>query len=428
MRRFYRMLPVPWNVVPQPVGKKQQEIMKMIQMTVKSSDHFTGETETGTYLEWRILVINRIHSKPLSISDKIHLLGSVVKQNDDNLRQIFRTGVHTPKTYRRIIRSLEGHYGGKERTYTYLMYQMLSMSKFSLKDLRSLSIARGKVDRFIEHVGVHQVGGARHEENRTLMSLFMSSVLTEKQVRKYREETQEEGIEESEVYSLQTLADWLAWKEEILEWTKMHYNPMVMGVHKPKMKTYGTSSHRVLFSKGAEASKVTTCAAQALNSPRSKTVDRPQKAKPSRVSLITSERNQETSEEEERESSGESEEENDASSEDTSSEGEDEDESVDEDVAKSEAALAAQEVRLPLCGYCKTSRHKLHTCEDFLKLTVKERKKYVEKEKRCTNCLSPAHKPRKCNSSFKCKHCDGKHHSVLCFKTHGESPSNKTPG
>ena len=428
MRRFYKMLPVPWNVVPKPVGKKQQEIVKMIQMTVKSTDHFTGETETGTYLEWRILVINRIHSKPLSISDKIHLLGSVVKQSDDNLRQIFRTGVHTPKTYRRIIKSLEGHYGGKERTYTYLMYQMLSMSKFSLKDLRSLSIARGKVDRFIEHVGVHQVGGARLEENRTLMSLFMSSVLTEKQVRKYREETQEEGIEESEVYSLQTLADWLAWKEENLEWVKMHYNPMVMGVHKPKMKTYGTSSHRVLFSKGAEASKVTTCATQALNSPRSKTVDRPQKAKPSRVSLITSERDQETSEEEEKESSEESEEENEASSEDTSSEEEDEDESVGEDVAKSEAALAAQEVRLPLCSYCKTSRHKLHTCEDFLKLTVKERKKYVEKEKRCTNCLSPAHKPRKCNSSFKCKHCDGKHHSVLCFKTHGESPSDKTPG
>ena len=429
MRRFYKMLPVPWNVVPQPVGKKQQELMKMIQMTVKSTDHFTGETETGTYLEWRILVINRIHSKPLSISDKIHLLGSVVKQNDDNLRQIFRTGVHTPKTYRRIIRSLEGHYGGKERTYTYLMYQMLSMSKFSLKDLRSLSIARGKVDRFIEHVNVHQGGGARHEENRTLMSLFMSSVLSEKQVRKYREETQEEGIEESEVYSLQTLADWLAWKEENLEWVKMNYNPMVMGVHKPKMKTYGTSSHRVLFSRGAEAGKVTTCAAQTINSPRSRTVDKPQGAKSSRVSLITSEKNQESSEEEEKESSEESEEEGDVSSEDTSSSGEeDEDESVGEGAAKSETALAAQEVRLPLCGYCKASRHKLHTCEEFLKLTVKERKKYVEKEKRCTNCLSPTHKPRKCNSSFKCKHCEGKHHSVLCFKTHGESPSNKTPG
>ena len=428
MRKFYKTLPVPWNVVPQPVGKKQQEIIKMIQMTVKSNDHFTGETETGTYLEWRTLVINRIHSKPLSISDKIHLLGSVVKQNDENLRQIFRTGVHTPRTYRRIIKSLEGHYGGKERTYTYLMHQMLSMNKFSLKDLRSLSIARGKVEKFIEHVGVHQVGGTRHEENRTLMSLFMSSVLTEKQVRKYREETQEEGIEESEVYSLQTLADWLVWKEEILEWTKMHYNPMVMGVHKPKMKAYGTSSHKVLFSKGAEASKVTTCVAQSLNSPRSKTVDRPQKTKPSRVSLITSEKNQEISEEEEEESSDESEEENDAPSEDASSEEEDEDESVGEDAAKSETTLAAQDVRLPTCSYCKTSRHKLHTCEEFLELTVKERHKFVDKEKRCTNCLSPKHKSRKCNSSFKCKHCDGKHHSVLCFKTHGEPPSNKTPG
>merc|ERR1712115_500054 len=145
-------------------------------------------------------------------------------------------------------------------------------------------------------------------------------------------------------------------------------------------------------------------------------------AKSSRVSLITSEKNRESTEEEEKESSEESEEEGDVSSEDTSSSGEeDEDESVGEDVVNSEAALAAQEVRLPLCGYCKASRHKLHTCEEFLKLTVKERKKYVEKEKRCTNCLSPTHKPRKCNSSFKCKHCEGKHHSVLCFKTHGET-------
>ena len=119
MKRFYKRLPVPWNVVPQPVGKKQ-EITKMIQMTIKPEDYFTGETESGTYLEWRILVINRIHSKPLSITDKIHLLGSTVKQSDENLRQIFKTGVHNPRTYQRIIRSLEGHYGGKERTYAYL--------------------------------------------------------------------------------------------------------------------------------------------------------------------------------------------------------------------------------------------------------------------------------------------------------------------
>ena len=419
MKRFYKRLPVPWNVVPQPVGKKQ-EITKMIQMTIRPEDHFTGETESGTYLEWRILVINRIHSKPLSITDKIHLLGSTVKQSDENLRQIFKTGVHNPRTYQRIIRSLEGHYGGKERTYAYLRYQMLSMSRFSLKDLRNVSIARAKVEKFIEHVGVHQVGGAQTEENRTLLSIFLSSVLTESQVLKYRTETQEMGIGDGQIFSLQTLADWLGWKEENLEWTKMNYNPMVMGIHrKSKTKEPAPSTHKVLLSGECGASRATTCAAQGFSPSNSKgkASAKPQKAKNSRVALVANDKSGETTEEEEKDSHGESDDKSEDPSDGDDSGKESGNEQDEEGETDGDVALAAAaDVRLPMCSYCKTSRHKLHTCEEFLKLTVKERYKYVEKDKRCANCLSPKHKSKKCNSTFKCRHCDGKHHSTLCFK------------
>ena len=415
MRRFYQRLPVPWNVVPQPTGRKQDN-QKMIQMTIKSKDHFTGEMENGTYLEWRTVAINRIHSKPFTIMDKIHLLSSIVKQDDDeNLRVIFRTGVHSPRVYRNIIRSLEGHYGGKERTYTYLRNQMLRMSRFSLNNLRSLSIARAKVDKFIEHISVHQVGEDRPQENRTLLGLFLSNVLTFEQVRKYREDGVSMGVGAEETYSLETLAQWLRFHEDILEWSGMNYNPTVMGVHRLKKKE-SSSSHKVLMAEGATSRA-------SRNAGASKST--PQKTKTSRVTLVTNNKQEETSEEEEDEETPEGTEEEDET---PSEDAEEEEEYVtgEEDEPVDEVALAASEARLPICSFCKNIRHRLHVCEEFLKLPIKERAKFVNDDKRCANCLSPSHKTKKCSSTYKCKECgSAKHHTVTCFKTLKNSPENK---
>ena len=414
MKRFYRSLPAPWCVEPKTTGKKH-DIFKNIQMTIKTSDYFDGDTEDGSYLDWRSTVINRIHTTALSITDKIQQMGSTIKRGDENLRQIFRVGVYTPEVYKRILKSLEDHYGGKARTYTYLRNQMLRMEKFSLNNLKDLTRTRAKVDKFIEHVGVHQLNDYSPEENRTLLDMFMSNVLTEKQVLKFRRTGVDHAIGGENMYCLQSLAKWLRWEEKLLIWTKMNYNPTLLGISKQKVKDQKRASQKTLLTDGKQATTCTT---------KDKIPLKSNQAGPKRVTLITSEAQEGVTSDSEESCEDES------GHESSSSNGYSElDESGNEEnaenVEEGASALVTAEVRLPMCDYCKKGRHKLHACEEFQELHVRERRKLCEKEKRCANCLSPKHKTKKCVSSFRCKHCDKKHHSLLCFKTHGDKPPDK---
>lgn len=74
------------------------------------------------------------------------------------------------------------------------------------------------------------------------------------------------------------------------------------------------------------------------------------------------------------------------------------------------------------CSLCK-EQHRLHKCPVFLGYDVERRFKYVKDKRGCTNCLSFSHSANNCNSSFTCRECDGKHHTIL---HRSKSTSTKT--
>ena len=72
------------------------------------------------------------------------------------------------------------------------------------------------------------------------------------------------------------------------------------------------------------------------------------------------------------------------------------------------------------CPMCKSKDHNtLARCGEFLKLDSAGRYSAVRNNSVCYNCLSAGHQVSKCNSSFTCKYCKKKHHTLL----HRESTS-----
>lgn len=65
-----------------------------------------------------------------------------------------------------------------------------------------------------------------------------------------------------------------------------------------------------------------------------------------------------------------------------------------------------------VCPLCKKT-HRLHQCEQFLKMNVKTRYETVRKLSVCNNCLSSNHYKNQCTSTYRCRHCKQNHHSLL---------------
>lgn len=63
------------------------------------------------------------------------------------------------------------------------------------------------------------------------------------------------------------------------------------------------------------------------------------------------------------------------------------------------------------CKYCNKG-HTVNKCEEFLTLSVEDRKREVLKKKLCINCLNLGHIAQDCRSS-KCKKCSGRHNTLL---------------
>lgn len=63
------------------------------------------------------------------------------------------------------------------------------------------------------------------------------------------------------------------------------------------------------------------------------------------------------------------------------------------------------------CLYCADT-HSTFACTAFEKLPTQERLDWVRSEKKCVNCFGQ-HKAQECKSKFRCKHCNGKHNTLL---------------
>ncbi|XP_063900416.1 uncharacterized protein LOC135119984 [Zophobas morio] len=73
----------------------------------------------------------------------------------------------------------------------------------------------------------------------------------------------------------------------------------------------------------------------------------------------------------------------------------------------------------PTCPLCQSS-HSLSRCEEFLAQGIQQKYDTIKSLKRCFNCLGN-HFLTSCASTNTCKHCNGKHHTLL----HAEKDSTK---
>lgn len=73
------------------------------------------------------------------------------------------------------------------------------------------------------------------------------------------------------------------------------------------------------------------------------------------------------------------------------------------------------------CCYCKDSHYLFH-CSSFLSLSAKDKRAFVHKANRCFNCLG-SHYRNKCQSSSRCRTCNGSHHSLLHLEEKSTAPS-----
>ena len=401
MEHFYRSLPRPWNIIPKTKGKKA-EILKTIQMSIPETMLFAGKTKDGSYFDWRIQVLETIHRQALSVSDKILQLKRSVRLDKDMLRNIFSSTIFTATAYKNIIESLENTYGGDMRAHAFLRDRMFSGAKVDLDDLHGVSLVRTKIERYLEFVQAHRI--QKIGDNLTILEMVLSNVFMKHQVLEFRKECMQ--LQYDDVHNLRTLANWLRYKETLLQWTERNWNPNLMGA-KRAMKA---STHKTTLVESIEGESSPTVLVAGTNS---KSASHSKEKQDKRSTLLTApESLGVATSSEESGPEGENQEETDSL--DTLSDREHgfEDEVVTDD---ENTCLTVMGVKLPSCTFCSEGRHLLNKCEKFLKISVKDRFRFIQKEKRCANCLSPKHKTKECTSTYRCLTCGLNHHTLLHF-------------
>jgi len=73
------------------------------------------------------------------------------------------------------------------------------------------------------------------------------------------------------------------------------------------------------------------------------------------------------------------------------------------------------------CSICQEQHH-LHRCPVFVKYDVARRNKHIREKKLCLNCLGSGHLSSNCKSSYTCRECRGRHHSMLYRATNPLTP------
>ena len=73
------------------------------------------------------------------------------------------------------------------------------------------------------------------------------------------------------------------------------------------------------------------------------------------------------------------------------------------------------------CGLCNDVNHRIYKCPQFEAMSTEERKKTVAGLKLCFNCLQTGHRASKCKSTYTCRTCQAKHHTMVHAVAEGES-------
>ena len=78
------------------------------------------------------------------------------------------------------------------------------------------------------------------------------------------------------------------------------------------------------------------------------------------------------------------------------------------------------------CSYCGEP-HYIVACPEFKRLNLQERRKFVMEKPLCYNCLG-LHSAKNCKSKYKCKTCNGNHHTMIHIARYPDSKPQGTSG
>lgn len=65
------------------------------------------------------------------------------------------------------------------------------------------------------------------------------------------------------------------------------------------------------------------------------------------------------------------------------------------------------------CWGCEKPGHRIGSCDKFRELTTRERRARASDKHLCFICLAKGHLAANCNRERPCRHCSGRHHSLL---------------
>src|SRR5580765_393430 len=94
--------------------------------------------------------------------------------------------------------------------------------------------------------------------------------------------------------------------------------------------------------------------------------------------------------------------------------------------SKHNASIASFVTNSATCLVCK-EQHAIRKCPQFLKSAAKDRFSLAKKLRLCINCLRLGHNVKACPSTWTCRSCQSKHHTLLHFEQNSTSSSTAAP-
>lgn len=80
--------------------------------------------------------------------------------------------------------------------------------------------------------------------------------------------------------------------------------------------------------------------------------------------------------------------------------------------------------KLRSCTYCE-GNHRPDKCHQISR--TQERRQFLQRQRRCFNCLGPNHTKAQCYSKGRCMKCKKKHHTSICDDAVGENSEEESP-
>ncbi len=375
-REFYLSFPYPWNSIPQPKDVKVGDILKIASQSLPK---FDGDRRM--YITWRNSFIPGVHLTTIDVTYKIMLLRGSMLPTTTRMKEYIDSIVDTPEGYRQAVLTLEERYGGSAALLMTRQEDMMALPVLKEGDFGVIETLHTRLRTFLlEWEGI--VGTPLTERESLAYYLALLGKVDHNYCRKYLEWVDQQNMTES----LQTFHTWLSGELKRHRRTEI-YSQFRLGT---LSRTGGARPgwDRARGPPGGDLARPS----------------RPPGPPPSALDRNFPRGRGFLAE-------GEVEVEDPVGTPPASLESNPEPAPDPVPVYAAAGAGPSGGMRPP-CPLCQED-HGLGRCTKFKELTPTARKALLIKEGRCFLCFQRGHNVARCRFTFTCRHCNGKHHTLI---------------